>query len=174
MPVVTNARGLVGKGLAPALRSLSDICTFDVTSDPLVLLQSLAGDFAPDMARIFPGGWAWAALAMPPATRQIWFAVLSGLPDQPRDCTHLRRNLLLLDLGLMLRLRFGSLAEPIRGIVTRLIPHPLPRDHYDELARMLEDDAGLIAWYEGQTKEIDTSELSDVLDYRKELRGKAK
>ena len=171
MPIDTNTRGLIGNCRAPALKSLSDLGTFDVTSDPLALLQSAAGDFAPDMARIFPGEWAWAALAMPRATRQIWFAVLSGLQDLPEDCTQLRRNLLLLDLGLMLRLRFGSLAEPMRGILTRLIPHPLPRGHYDEVARMLEDDASLIAWYEGQTKEIDTLELSDILDYRKGLRG---
>ena len=171
MPVDTNAPRLAGKGLAPALKSLSDLATFEATSDPLALLQSAAGDFAPDMARIFPGEWASAVLAMPRDTRQIWFAVLSGLQDLPEDCTQLRRNLLLLDLGLMLRLRFGRLAEPMRGIVTRLIPHPLPRGHYDEVARMLEDDASLIAWYDGQTKEIDTLELSDIMDYRKELRG---
>ena len=171
MPVDTNASRLTGKRLAPALQSLSDLGTFDVSSDPMALLQSAAGDFAQDMARIFPGEWAWAALAVPRATRQIWFSVLSGLPDLPDDCTHLRRNLLLLDLGLMLRLRFGGLAESMRGIVTRLIPHPLPRRHYNEVVRMLEEDISLIAWYEGQTKDIDTLELSEILDYRKELRG---
>lgn len=171
MRVDTTTRRLTGNYLAPALKSLSDLGTFDATTDPLVLLQSVAGDFAPDMARIFPGEWAWAALAMPGATRQVWFAVLSGMQDLPKDCTRLRRNLLLLDLGLMLRLRFGGLAEPMRGIVTRLIPHPLPRGHYDEAARMLEEDVSLIAWYAGQTKEVDTLELSEILDYRKELRG---
>lgn len=170
MPIDTNVRGPAGKIVAPALKLLSDLTTFDSTTDPLALLKSIAGDFAPDMVRIFPGDWAWAALAMPRASRQIWFAVLSGLPDLPEDCRHLRRNLLLLDLSLMLRLRFGGLAEPMRGIVTRLVPHPLPRGHYNEVARMLEEDLSLIAWYEGQTKEIDTLELSEILDYRKELR----
>jgi hypothetical protein len=40
--------------LAPALQSLCDLCTFRRETDPLALLQSTAGDFAPDMARIFP------------------------------------------------------------------------------------------------------------------------
>lgn len=125
------------------------------------------------MARIFPGEWAWAALAMPRATRQIWFAVLSGLQDLPEDCTHLRRNLLLLDLGLILRLRFGSLAEPIRGMVTRILHHPLRRCHYDELAQMFAEDASLIAWSDTQTAEIDTMELSEFLDFRMEQRTNA-
>ena len=173
MPVDTKPGGPTGKRLAPALTSLTDLTTFESTSDPLALLQSLAGDFAPDMARIFPGEWAWAALAMPSATRQIWFAVLSGMQDLPKDCTHLRRNLLLLDLGLMLRLRFGNLAEPMRGMVTRLIPHPLPRGHYDELAHFFSEDASRIARSESQTEEIDTMDLSEFLDFRREQLAKA-
>lgn len=171
MSIDINAHGLAGKPLAPSLKTLSDLGTFDVASDPRALLWSMAGDFGQDMACIFPGDWAWAALAAPRATRQIWFAVLSGFQDLPEDCTQLRRNLLLLDLDLMMRLRFGNLAEAVRGIVTRLIPHPLQRDHYDELANILGEDASLVAWYEGQTNEIDTMELSDILDYRKELRA---
>lgn len=76
----------------------------------------------------------------------------------------------MLDTDLMLRLRFGTLAGCVRGIVTRLVPHPLPRTNYDELTRMLGEDASLISWYEGQTAEIDTLELSNILDYRRELR----
>ncbi len=171
MPADANARQSTIGGLARALKSLSDLCIFEATSDPASLLRSLSGDFAPDVERIFPSEWAWAVLAMPRATRQTWFAVLSGLPDLPEDCTHLRRNLLMLDPGLMMRLRFGALAEPVRGIVTRLIPHPLPRGHYDELARMFAENASLIAGNEGQTGDIDTLELKEIMDYRKELRG---
>lgn len=156
--------------LTPTLKTLSDIGTFAPSTDPLALLQSMAGDFAADMARIFPEGWAWAALAIPQSTRQIWFAVLSGLKVLPEDCTHLRRNLLMLDAGLMLRLRFGGLAEPIHGIVTRITPQPLPRRQYDELARMLAEDPSLIAWYAGQTVAIETVDLSEILDARIERR----
>lgn len=157
--------------LATAPGSLSDLATFDRGTDPAALLQSTAGEFAADMARIFPKDWAWAALAIPRSTRQIWYAVLSDLPALPADCTHLRCNLLSLDLNLMMRLRFYGLSQVIRGIVTRIEPHPLPRGHYDELNRMLNEDLTLIGWYEGQTKVIDTRELTEILSNRIEDRA---
>jgi hypothetical protein len=101
----------------------------------------------------------------------IWFAILSGFPALPEDCTYLRQNLLIVDLGLMLRLRFSGLAEPMRGILSRLGPHPLPRGHYDELARMLAGDPSLVAWYAGQTVTIDTLELAEILSERIMRRG---
>jgi hypothetical protein len=172
LPVDTKPGGRTGMGLAPALKSLSDRTSFDAIHDPLALLQSLAGDFAPNMPRIFPGEWAWAALTMPRATRKIWFAVLSVLQDLPEDCTHLRRNLLLLDLGLLLRLRFGNLAELMRRMVTRLIPHPLPRGQYDEPAHFFLENASRIARSERQTEEIDRMDLSEFLDFRREQPAK--
>lgn len=120
------------------------------------------------MAQIFPGEWAWSALSTPRSKRMIWFSVLSGFKRLPDNCAPLRRNLLMVDLGLMLRLRFSGLAEPMLGIVSRIGPHPLPRPHYDELARMLDSDPSLIAWYAGQTGEIDAMELSEILEARLE------
>jgi hypothetical protein len=152
------------------LQSLSELCSYTPNTDGLGLLQSGAGEFAKDVAQIFPGDWAWPALATPRSTRMIWYALLSGLPELPDDCVPLRRNLLMLDAGLMLRLRFGGLAEAMGGIVARIAPYPLPRHHYDELAQMLAKDPSLIAWYAGQTGEIDTVELSEILDARSEDR----
>ena len=145
------------------LKSLSDLCTFSCGSDPLALLQSTAGDFAPDVARIFPGDWAWAAVAIPRSTRQIWYAVLSGLEDLPADCAQLRNNLLTLDLSLMLRLRFGDLAVPMGGIVSRVDRYPLPRSQYDRLARILVADPSVITWYEGRPGVIETDDLSELV-----------
>lgn len=154
-----------------SVESLAELCSYAPNTDGLALLQSGAAEFAKDAAQIFPGDWAWPALATPLSTRMVWYALLSGLPQLPDDCAPLRRNLLMLDTGLMLRLRFGGLAEAMGGIVARITPYPLPRHHYDELARMLAKDPSLIAWYAGQTGEIDTVELSEILDARLEGRG---
>lgn len=148
--------------LAPALQSLSDLCTFRRNTDPLALLQSSAGDFAPDMARIFPNDWAWAALTNPRSTRHVWFAVLSGLHDLPADCTKLRCNLLTLNLDLMLRLRFGELGSLIGSIVSRIDRQPLPRRHYDKLARMVANDPTIANWREGL--EIESEQLFEFVE----------
>ena len=157
-----NQAEIPGRLLAKSVKSLPDLCTFRRDSDPLILLQSTAGDFAPDMARIFPNDWAWAALTFPRSTRHIWFAVLSGLRDLPDDCSPLRCNLLTLDLGLMLRLRFGDLGPSIGNLVSRIDRHPLPRCHYDKLARMVERDPSITAWREGL--EIESDQLCEFVD----------
>jgi hypothetical protein len=149
----------------PALQSLSDLCTFGRDSDPLDLLQSTAGDFAPDMARIFPNDWAWAALSVPHSSRQIWFAVLSGLESLPVDCTRLRTNLLTLDLDFMLRLRFGDVSGSMRSMVSRIDRYPLPRGQYEKLAQILDAHPGVINWCEGQGDVIGIEDLSDLVSH---------
>lgn len=171
MSTYRNAKGPPALAAKLLLQSLSELCSYAPNTNGLALLESGAGEFATDVAQIFPGEWAWPALATPLSTRMVWYALLSGLPQLPDDCAPLRRNLLMLDTGLMLRLRFGGLAEAMGGIVARITPYPLPRHHYDELARMLAKDPSLIAWYAGQTGEIDTVELSEILDARLEGRG---
>jgi hypothetical protein len=163
LPVYVNEGVHPDRVLAPAMKSLSDLCTFRRDSDPLALLQSTAGDFARDMASIFPNYWAWAALALPRSTRQIWFAVLSGFQSLPADCTQLRNNLLTIDLGLMLRLRFGDLAASVGNIVCRIERYPLPRGQYDQLARILVADPSVITWYEGRPGTIETDDLSELV-----------
>jgi hypothetical protein len=164
LPIYANERGDLGTALAPALKTLSDLCTFSRDSDPLALLQSTAGEFASDMSRIFPDEWAWAAVAAPRSTRQIWFALLSGFATLPTDCARLRSNLLTVDLGLMLRLRFGDeLSVYIGNIVSRLDRYPLQRGLYDKLARILVADPTVITWYEGRPGIIETDELSELV-----------
>lgn len=150
--------------LAPALKSLSDLCTFGRDSDPLALLKSTAGDFGADLAHIFPGDWAWAAVAVPRSTRQVWFAVLSGLAALPADCAQLRSNLLTLDLDLMLRLRFGDLASPMRSIVSRIDRYPLRRGQYDQLAQTLVAHPDVTNWFERRDV-IETDDLSDLISH---------
>ena len=163
LPMDANEGGTPDSVLVPALKSLSDLCTFGRDTDPLALLKSTAGDFAPDMGRIFPNDWAWAAVAVPRSTRQIWFAVLSGFQALPADCTQLRSNLLTLDQGLMLRLRFGELAATMGSIVSRIDRYPLRRGQYDKLARILVADPTVITWYEGRPGVIETDDLSELV-----------
>ena len=149
--------------VAPILTVLSDLCTFGRDSDPLALLKSTAGEFAPEMARIFPADWACAAVAARRSTRQVWFAVLSGFEALPADCTQLRVNLLTFDLGLMLRLRFGDIGAPMGRIISRIDRYPLPRGQYDRLARILMADPGVIKWYDERPGMIETEDLSDLV-----------
>lgn len=163
LPTYAKERESPSKALAPALQSLSDLCTFRRDSDPLALLQSTAGDFAQDMARIFPDDWAWAALALPRSTRQIWFAVLSGVRDLPADCAQLRCNLLTLDLNLMLRLRFEDAGASMGILCARIDRYPLRRGYYDKLAKIVVADPTVMTWYDGRTGLIETDSLSDLV-----------
>ena len=150
--------------LAPRLVTQHDLCNNAPTGDPGALLANLSGDFAEAVTALFPGDWAWAALATPLPTRQIWYAVLSGLPALPPDPATLRTNLLILDHKHLLRLRFQGLAEPMHGILTRLFPAPLPRDTYTMLADRLAKDPSLIAWYAGQAGEVNSVELAGYFE----------
>jgi hypothetical protein len=149
------------KALGPSVNELSELLTFERTTDPENLLRSLSGEFADDMTKIFPGQWAWAALAFPRSTQQIWCSILSGPLDLPPDCSRLRANLLSLDQGLMLRLRFGNVGDALGKIVSRLERNPLPKIHYDPLAEMLKSDLTIAEWYDARSGPIHTEDLED-------------